>query len=166
MKTIKTSKEIVRLIKWVSKAVSKDSARPVLTFISVRNDRIEAADGRRAHATERIMRDELPDGCYKVTSASGEIITLEEDSENMAYPDLKEAIKINPTAKFAVNPAFLSDAASGFFGSVTIEVQGNPDGGYSKTPIRLTGKDKEGNSLVTIIMPMFLGDGDAKWNPY
>lgn len=165
MDTIKTSKANVNLFKWLMKARTKED-RPALLAISATDDRIEAVDGHRLHAIERIIKDELPNGVYDVNVTGDLVITKKMD---VCFPDTTKLGFKKSTVRLAINPKLLAEALTGFSEVAQIYICTDylADEKTISQPIKIVGNAADGTAICAVIMPIRNQEPfEIEWNPY
>jgi DNA polymerase III sliding clamp (beta) subunit (PCNA family) len=159
---IKGTKEESALIRWVQKAQSKDSARPVLEGMLVENGNILACDGFRIHAAPTPSALVDGKGVYQGKVPAGDFIAeLEEICEATPYPDYAAIMPSGePEFHIHVDPKFLVEALAGFDSTVELRFFGKTQ------PMELTGTFKDDTNLYVILMPKNGSKDDSKpWRP-
>lgn len=162
---VNIDKGLLKAIKWLQKAASKDPARPILQATNC-NGHIEACDGFRVHAVktelyeydaEKGPTDNLLNGLYHIDNPKvGFNVVASNDSE---YPNLGELIPRKPPVfQIFVNPKPLADALVGQDGYVRLSF-------YSATEaFEVQGFVNECDSYA-LIMPCH-DDDRPRWKPY
>ena len=149
-KVIEGTKEEARLLKWLQKAQSKDISRPALTGLHVNENHAVTCDSLRVHIIDKpdcLQEIENETITLKVPTG-GAFLARAEVMEDANYPDYQAVMPITQEFTIAVNPKFLIDALSNMGSTCVLRFTDK----YS--PMEVVGKDKEKNTLYSIIMPM------------
>jgi len=148
------SKVDIQILKWVIKASSKDSVRQNLTGFCLRNGKLIASDGYRAHIAYKTLP--MSDGNYRVVSIGKNNLIYEEIEKE--FPDIESVVSnaenyipnwnsTNDPITIGLNPKLLADlkgiekCAFTFYGSTQ--------------PCVASGKIDQ-YKMKAIVMPMWL----------
>ena len=117
--TIALSKE-KKLVKWLIKAMTRDSHRPRLEVVSKKDDLVMATDGFRLHVAQAPhCMDDLPDTREGQANYLPDVATKHIVWEPWVedFPSLVGILpEGEPMATIGVNPKYLAEALAGFEG--------------------------------------------------
>ncbi|KKL66495.1 hypothetical protein LCGC14_2144370 [marine sediment metagenome] len=161
---IKGTKEESAVIRWVQKALSKDSERPVLGSLLVQKESIVACDSHRLHAAQRPEAlVDIDEGMYTGKVPAGQFIAELETEDNGTYPRYQDRVPNGePVFEIALDPKYLIEALS-YFQTPGIRFRFfGPD-----KPMEIIGKSKSDGSMYVLLMPRRLTDADhdSHWRP-
>lgn len=165
---VNIDKGLLKAVKWLMKATTKDPARPVLQAVNV-NGHLEAVDGWRYHAVNASLyetdvetgapTDKPIVGLYHIDQPKvGFNVIQENDSHFPAMQDLiphKE-----PVFEIGVNPKLLAEACAGLKSPVKLSFYA-ADVGFE-----IRGYVSDEYATYCLVMPHELKGFDRTWTPY
>lgn len=174
---IKLNRIESKLMKFVTRAMSRDNARPALNGVNINGSAV-ALDGFRLHAVRvtdvpNMAEEELPKGTITFNPSNlrvtGEGSVLDVEYVNAEFPDYLQVIRgannQEIQAEIAFNPQYMIDALRemdhGTAQSVRLVIHSDT------SPMELFGEVNE-RPAYAVIMPMHLGyDGSSTktWTP-
>lgn len=145
-----------KLLRWVKKAVSKDTARPALQGIHFGKD-ITGSDGYRLHKIPDAKNIDLK-GTYDLSSLRVGHNLLEIKEITAKTPDFQDPFpEGDPILEIAFNPKFIIDACTGLDNDIN-----------SNVILKVWGKNKpavfqgtiDGEEVIALIMPKHISESN------
>ena len=153
------TKDTNKILRWLTKAVTKDFDRPVLQCIH--SNGVEfACDGFRLHAANIGMDP----GTWRIDNVPASATEVEGEPEEGRYPLVTEIIpKTEPVFEFGVRVKYLKEAIEAMtYGKdswVRLRLHS------PKAPMEVMGDIAEGQPGYAIVMPIHLDPSRHNWRP-
>jgi hypothetical protein len=169
---VNIDKGLLKAVKWLLKATTKDPARPVLQGVNA-NGHLEACDGLRYHAVNTSMyaygetpADAVHDptdvqlvGLYHIDQPKVGFNVIQHNDSH--FPEMDRLIPHKqPVFEIGVDPKLLAEACAGLDAPVKLSFYAADE------PFEVRGYLSDEYATYCLVMPHELKGFDRTWTPY